>query len=323
MTLRKLAVSLIVLAGALVTLGGCAALLDARASDREAVAEARYPPVGRLLEVDGVGVHVHVQGAGPDLVMLHGASGNLRDYTFALADDLAGRYRVIAFDRPGLGWSEVFDGHEDPRAQARLLRRAAQALGVRRPVVVGHSYGGAVALAWALEAPEDTAALVILAGASHPWEGGLGLTQTLPATALGRWVVVPVVTAFATPRRVDNVLENVFDPQPVPEGYAEHIGAGLSLRRGQLVHNAEQVSTLKDFLQEMAPLYPGLPMPVEIVHGDADRTVGLEIHGRRLEEDVPGARLTVLEGVGHMPQHAAPQTVIDAIDRAAARAGLR
>ena len=323
MTSRTLVLSLISLAAVTVLLGGCAALLDARATDREALAEARYPPSGEMIEVGGTRIHAHVEGSGPDLVMIHGASGNLRDFTFALSGALADEFRVIALDRPGLGWSDTIPDHEDPRAQAAVLRAAAERLGVRDPLVLGHSYGGAVALAWALQAPDDTAGLVILAGASHEWEGSLGITQTLPATALGRWLVVPVVTAFATRARVDSALENVFDPQPVPEGYAEHIGAGLSLRRDVLVRNSEQLSSLKPFLRQMMPEYGTLELPIEIVHGDADRTVGLEIHGRRLAEDAPGAALTVLEGMGHMPQHAAQDAVIEAVRRAAERAGLR
>ena len=313
-----------VLAGSAVALGGCAALVDARASGRERAAEDRYPPVGRLLEVDGRQVHAHVEGSGPDLVLIHGASGNLRDFTFALAGRLAGDYRVIAFDRPGLGWSDPLpeDG-VSPIAQADVLRAAAAQLGVERPIVLGHSYGGAVALAWGLRAPEETAALVILAGASHPWEGPLSFTQTLPATAVGRAMVVPLVTALAGPDSVERSLGNIFRPQPVPEGYAAHIGAGLTLRRDSLVHNAEQISALKPHLAVMAQRYPDLPMPIEILHGTEDRTVGLAIHGERLAGDAPHAALTRLEGVGHMPQHAAPEAVIEAIDRAAARAGLR
>ncbi len=323
MTSRTLVLSLIYLAAATVLLGGCAALLDARATDREALAEARYPPQGEMVEVEGVRIHAHVEGEGPDLVMIHGASGNLRDFTFALSGALAEEFRVIALDRPGLGWSDLIEDHEDPRVQARVLLAAAEALGAQRPLVLGHSYGGAVALAWALQAPEDTAGLVVLGAASHEWEGSLGITQTLPATALGRWVVVPVVTAFATRSRVEGALENVFDPQPVPDGYAEHIGAGLSLRRDTLVRNSEQLSSLKPFLREMQRDYGSLELPIEIVHGDADRTVGLEIHGRRLAEDAPGAELTVLEGVGHMPHHVAQDVVTDAVRRAAERAGLR
>lgn len=324
MTSRRLAISFLLLAGGALALGGCAALLDARASQREARAEARYPAVGRMVEVDGRSVHVHVEGSGPDIVLIHGASGNLRDFTFGLASRLAADYRVIAFDRPGLGWSDPLpDGRVGPVEQADLLRAAAAELDVRRPVVVGHSYGGAVALAWGVRAPEDTAALVILAGASHPWEGPLSLSQTLPSTTLGRLVINPVVAAFAGSDTVNGALRNVFSPQPVPEGYAEHVGAGLTLRRDALRRNAEQVAGLKPQLAAMAPLYPRLPMPVEIVHGTADRTVGLAIHGERLVADVPGAALTRLAGVGHMPHHSNPEAVIDAIHRAAARAGLR
>lgn len=321
---RRLALSLFLLGGGAIALGGCAALVDARASQREAAAEAQYPPVGRLLEIDGLQVHAHVEGSGPDLVLIHGANGNLRDFTFALTERLARDYRVIAFDRPGLGWSDPLpEGNTSPMAQADHLRAAALELGVRRPIVLGHSYGGAVALAWGLRAPGDTSALVILAGASHPWEGPLSFTQTFPATRLGAAAVVPFVTALANADTVENVLEGVFRPDPVPEGYAEHIGAGLALRRDQIVRNARQVSNLKPHVALMAPHYPDLPMPIEILHGTADRTVGIAIHAERLEADAPHATLTRLEGIGHMPQHAAPEAVIEAIDRAATRAGLR
>ena len=83
------------------------------------------------------------------------------------------------------------------------------------------------------------------------------------------------------------------------------------------------MANLKPYLEKMAPLYPGLNQPIEIVHGDADTTVGLDIHSRRMVREVPSARLTVLKDVGHMPHHAAPDQVVAAIDRAAARAGLR
>jgi pimeloyl-ACP methyl ester carboxylesterase len=321
---KPLAASLAILAGAAVGLGGCAAWVDSRASSREAAAEARYPATGRFVEVEGVRVHAHVEGSGPDVVLIHGANGNLRDMTFRLSGELARDFRVIAFDRPGLGWSDPLPGGgASPLQQAALLRAAARELGVRRAVVVGHSYGGAVALAWGLQAPEETAALVVLAGASHPWRGPLSLTQTFPGTALGAATVVPIVTAFATQGQIEGALENVFAPQPVPEGFAEHMGLGLVLRRASIVESSRQVSALKSHLQAMAPRYPLLPMPVEIVHGTADRTVGFDIHGARLAADVPGAGMTRLEGVGHMPHHTNLDETLAAIRRAAERAGLR
>jgi pimeloyl-ACP methyl ester carboxylesterase len=73
----------------------------------------------------------------------------------------------------------------------------------------------------------------------------------------------------------------------------------------------------------MAPLYPGLALPVEILHGEEDAVVGAALHAEPLAQLIPGARLTLLPGIGHMPHHADPQAVVAAVGRAAARAGLR
>ena len=71
----------------------------------------------------------------------------------------------------------------------------------------------------------------------------------------------------------------------------------------------------------MVPDYPALGMPIEAVHGDVDTTVGLHIHARKLERDAQPSNLSVLPGIGHMPHHTAPEAVLAAIDRAAARVG--
>ena len=82
------------------SLGGCAALLDNQVERRAEAAERRFPPTGQLLEVNGLTVHADIRGQGPDLVLLHGASGSSRDFTFDLVGRLQDRYRVITFDRP-------------------------------------------------------------------------------------------------------------------------------------------------------------------------------------------------------------------------------
>ena len=73
----------------------------------------------------------------------------------------------------------------------------------------------------------------------------------------------------------------------------------------------------------MSAQYGEINVPVELVHGDADAIVPVSIHSARIPDLIKGANLTVLPGIGHMPQHAAPQAVIDAIDRVAARSDLR
>ena len=299
---------------------GCGVIADGRATARERQAEAAFPPTGRLVTVDGRQVHADVRGSGPDVVLIHGASGNTRDFTFALADVLAREFRVISLDRPGLGWSDSAgpDG-VSPLVQADILRAAALHLGVRRPVVVGHSYGGSVAMAWALRDPAGTGAVVSLAGATMPWPGGLGPWYAITSSDIGGATVVPLVAAFAPMSRAERAIESIFAPDPVPAGYAAYIGAGLTLRRDTLRVNAQQVNGLKPHLTWMAERYPQLNVPVEILHGTADTIVPAAVHAQPMAALLPDARLSLLDGIGHMPHHARPDQVIAAIRRAAAR----
>jgi len=307
---------------------GLATLLRARAHDGRATRD--FPPEGQILEIDGVPVHALQMGQGPDLVFIHGASGNIRDVTHSLMPRLATRYRVTALDRPGLGHTGRLPGHgglfdpaaESPAEQARLLQDAAARLGVQRPVVIGQSYGGAVALAWALGRPDTIAGLVSLAGVAMPWPGKLGLRTRIIGTRAGGALLPPVLAAWLPDRVVARAIEDIFAPQAPPPGYMDHIGAPLILRAAAFRANGRQVNSLRPHVVAMAPHYPALRLPIEIVHGDADTTVPLEIHSEPLSRLVPGARLTVLPGIGHMPHHAAPEAVEAAIDRAVTRAGL-
>lgn len=306
------------------------AAIQLTAGFREMLAESRFPPDGEILDVDGVEVHAEVAGEGPDLILIHGASGNTRDFTLSLVEALQDRYRVIVFDRPGLGWTERPDRYsgawttvgESPHIQAELLHKAAAQLGVDSPLILGHSYGGAVAMAWALDYP-DTAGIIMVSAASHPWPGDLHWQYPVSASPTGGALFVPLVTAFTPTFVVDSVLETLFEPQAVPEGYRQHVAIGLTLRRSSQRANARQVNSLRPHLVDMSADYPRLTLPIEIVHGDADTIVPLSVHSEPLAERVESAHLTVLEGVGHMPHHVAQDAVIDAIDRAATRAGLR
>lgn len=304
--------------------------VDRRADLREAGIEARYPAVGRTFTVAGRDVHLTVRGAGPDLVLIHGAGGSNREFDFDFANRLAERYRVFAVDRPGFGWSErlrddltgVFTtAAESPLEQARTLAEAVRLAGAERPLVLGHSYGGAVAMAWALEQP--AAGIVILSGATMPWPGGVDWTYRLLGSLPGGAALPPIVSAFIPRSYVEQVLEAVFAPQPVPEGYLKQAGVMMATRIATLRANARQVNTLRPHVVEMSARYGEIALPVEILHGTADKTVYKEVHAEPLAALLPNAALTILDGVGHMPHHAAPQAVIDAIDRAATRAGLR
>lgn len=307
------------------------AVVQWRGSLRAQSGAANHPPQGRIVDIDGVPVHVWIAGTGPDLVLIHGASGNLRDFTFDLAGRLTDRYRVIAFDRPGLGWTGLPAAYDTswsakgmpPGAQAALLQKAADAVGVTNPIVLGHSYGGAVALAWGLARPDETAALVLLSSVSNPWPGTLGALYQITGSALGGALVVPLISAFTPQSVVETSVREIFAPQSAPDGYAGFIGADLILRPRSFRANARQVNSLRPHIVAMSQEYARLKMPVEVLHGTADTIVPLSIHAQPLARKLPDAVLTQLEGIGHMPQHAVPAEVVEAIDRAASRAGLR
>lgn len=294
-----------------------------RARLHEARAEAAFPPQGQFVQVNGHRVHALTMGAGPDLVLIHGASGNIRDMTHSLAPRLAKRYRVTVFDRPGLGYTDrINTTGATIRQQAELLSAAARQIGVEAPIVMGHSYGGAVALAWAVHDPQYIAALVPLSSPSHPWTSPLSTYyKALSHPILGP-LIIPFLTAFVHDDRVKREVASIFEPNAVPDGYINHIGAGLTLRCDTLRANALQRANLLAEIQALHPLYDRIQVPVEIVHGTSDTIVGLSIHADPLQASVPTADLTRLTGIGHMPHHVTQDAVVAAIDQAAHRAGL-
>ena len=274
---------------------------------------------GGFVMVEGIPIHFRRMGGGRPITLVHGSSGNLNDMTFRLAPALARNHEVFAFDRPGHGLSGTPGrGGTSLRVQAALMRRALAQLGVERTLLVGHSYGGSVALAWALDAPGSVEGLALLAAPSQVWPGGLGWTTDLLANPLAGPVVAGAAPHLVTRGFADQALAAVFAPQPVPPDYLAHLDLGLVLR--SLRENALQLSALKDEIRPMVPRYPALPMPVEILHGDADQTVPIAIHSIPLSGQIPGARLTPLPGIGHMIHQVVPDTVTAAVARLAVSA---
>lgn len=296
-------------------LGGAALASMARGAD----AAASHPPLGAFVEAEGLRIHHIDRGAGQPVVLIHGASGNLRDFAFSLVDRLVARgLRVIAFDRPGHGYSDrpALRGW-DPAVQARALRGAAEALGVENPVVLGHSWGGAVAMAWAVQAPRETRGVLSLAGATHPWGEGVGMLYTLAASPLFSGVTRRAARLMIDVDDPQAVVGRVFRPNRAPDGYADFIGVDLALRPDTFRHNAEDLTHLDALLAEQAPRYAGLPTPVEAIHGEADTTVWASVHAEPLVRQVARGRLTLLPGVGHMPHHVAEDAVVAGVARLA------
>jgi pimeloyl-ACP methyl ester carboxylesterase len=299
--------------GATATLAACSAPVPFDESE----IRDEYPPVGKFVEALGLRVHYWERGEGQPVVLVHGASGNLRDWTFDVAPMLAARYQVIVFDRPGFGYSDrpLVDGW-DPAVQARILQAATEKIGAEKPIVVGHSWGGALALAWGLDNPRKTLGVVPVSGVSIPYGG---MATILGAIGLDGVIVEAYSQHLLSRAReggIRDFVARVFRPQKIPEGYIEHVGAPLALREKTLRANAEDLQNINIALRRMEPRYPSLSVPLEIVHGQAD-FIDWDDHAEPLAGLVPHARLNLLPGVGHMAHHAAPHELARAIERIA------
>lgn len=278
--------------------------------------EAAYPPVGKFITVDGVKLHYVDQGTGPAVVLIHGANSNLLDWTFALTDKLSPTYRAIAFDRPGHGYSgRIPHDGANPEVQAKLLSRAAYMLGANKAIIVGHSYGGSLAAAWALNDPDQVAGVAMLAGAAYPWGGDGVWMYGLGANPSYSEIISTFARSYVDKDRRRQFLEEVYHPNtPIP-GYIEHIGIDLALRPDQFRWNAEDIANLNGHLERMSPRYKELKPRFEIIHGQQDPTVLASIHAVPLWYAAPDAGLSLLPDVGHMVHQVEQGRVIGAIDQ--------
>jgi pimeloyl-ACP methyl ester carboxylesterase len=288
--------------------------------------EAAHPPAGQFVEVEGVRLHVAeaglvrgAPGAEPAVVLIHGASGNMEDMRLALGERLAASHRVILIDRPGHGWSSrpADDSYASPARQAELVAKALEQLGVRRAILVGHSWGGALATAYALAFPDRTAGLVLLSAVTHPWPANPGWYNNLVSLpGIGplflRTLVYPLSFFLA-----ERVSRSVFEPQRVPDDYLRRAAIPLVLRPKTFFANARDLALLRSFIVTQVPRYAGLRSPTIIMTGDRDTMVSPDINARALAAVLPRAKLVFLKGVGHMPHHAAPDAVAAAVDELA------
>lgn len=307
----------------LAVLTGCGTL-------HRTIAERNYPPTGRYLNITTAqGEHrMHIveggQPDGPPVVLIHGLFANTYDYTLTDFWQTAGkRYRLIAIDRPGKGYSKRPNRLRMTISnEAEVIQEALLQLGVEQAVIVGHSSGAAVTLAHATAFGESAQArgYITLAPSVRVDEGDLNLAGLMVVGAIRTldlpiWgeimteTVVPTVAWVAMP----SVLERVFSPQAVPEVFADMNGQ-LSIRPTNFRNDMRDVLTLPQGMREIMPQLETLSSRVVILAGDQDQLANYENHAVWLDQLLPDSDLVKLHNVGHMVHVAAPELVIAAID---------
>jgi pimeloyl-ACP methyl ester carboxylesterase len=279
-----------------------------------AMVERRYPPLGAFIEVDGVRLHYLMAGEGPAMVLLHGANSNLRDFSSSILPQLAKRYRVIAFDRPGLGYSQRPRGDwPTPARTAQLMLDAAAKLGAEQPLLVGHSWAGSIVMAALVEMPERIAGGALIGGVAGHWAGPVDWTYELGGIpVLGRLFAHTLVYPAGI-FVLEGAVRGVLAPNPVPQDYVHKIGAPLALRPHNFLHNVQDMNHLSEYLQSLSARYDRISKPLLLIHGDRDELVPFWNHGRRLLPVVPDVTAVKLPDTGHAPHHSNPGAVIGAL----------
>lgn len=258
-------------------------------------------------------LHAEVLGAGgTPLVLLHGFGAHA--YTWRhWAPDLARDHRVVLVDLKGFGAApKPLDHAYSPLDQAELVLRLMRGRNLEGATLVGHSYGGAVALVLAVllseKDPQRLARMILLAGAGYPQRlprymrlaslpaVGRAMLRLVPSRRLAR---AALRSAYGDPTRITTrQIEAYAEPLRTPEG--RH--GVIETARG--IGGADAAS--------WTSRYPEIGVPTLLLWGDRDPIVPLEI-GRRLEGTLPDARLVILEDCGHVPQEEKPRESLEVV----------
>ncbi|MCJ2058336.1 alpha/beta hydrolase [Methylobacterium sp. J-048] len=252
-------------------------------------------------------------GSGPDLVAIHGTLMCLEDQWLGPVPALAEHFRVIAVDRPGHGFSVRPRGRgADVWDQAACIRDAVRQLGLERPVILGHSFGGAVALAYGMLYPDEIAGIVSLAPVCFPelrLEHLLFGPRALPLSGdLLTWIL----HASSDPALLPLLWNAMFLPQAMPAHFRQDFPFALAGRAAQITAEGEDAGSLWPALTRSALRYPNLRVPTRILCGGADIVVNSYLHGVLAARMIPGATLAMLPGAGHMFPHFHADAVVRA-----------
>ena len=263
--------------------------------------------------VDVDGVRVHYQEAGdvkaPAMVLIHGfASSTLVWSKVFLALANCG-YRVIALDMLGYGYSaKPRNGEYTIDGQAKLLMRLLDALGIPRAIVVGSSYGGAVAATCALDYPERVEKLILVGAVNNNRPLEFALMRLFGSPVFGD-VVSPLLIGSRRllRRRMKRVYDQhswVLDERRVD---ARHLPLRAASTHRAIIRtvrgwDAERISRDAHLISQ----------PTLLLWGETDREIPLA-DGERLHAEIPGSRLIVFLSCGHLPHEEYPEAFTNVV----------
>ena len=280
-----------------------------------------FPPEGKFLDVGADRVHYTDRGAGPAIVFVHGLCGNLRNFAYLDMERLARSHRVIVIDRPGAGRSvRGADSPANIYAQARMVAQCIEKLGLDKPVLVGHSLGGAISLAVGLNYPHVVRRLALIAPLTHAESappgafGGLVLPSPLVRRLVSWTLAIPL--SIINSRKA---IAAVFAPETMPRDFPFKGGGLLGLRPHVFYAASSDLVSAPEDLPDMERRYASMTVPVDVLYGRGDRILNVKRQGEALKQKLDRVNLRIIDG-GHMLPVTQPALTTDWVLAVAAAA---
>jgi pimeloyl-ACP methyl ester carboxylesterase len=268
---------------------------------------------GQSLDDTDTKLNSFSSGSGKPVVFIHGSYGSLQDFKMSVFNEVSKTYKAVAIDMPGHGKSGQRNTVMTLEDHADTLHSFLAGSGIKKPLLVGHSWGGAAAIAYALKYPDKVSGLVLLSAYTAPYESLDLIYRVTTTPVIGDLFVLLAVQSIGRIRNPASFLEKAFYPDNVPDDYAK-MAVSLAIKPSAFKSNAEDVKSLGPSLEKMRSRYPEIKVPVIIVTGDMDKIAPAERHAYPLHETIPHSKLILLPKTGHQPAFTKPHEVMKAID---------
>ena len=267
--------------------------------------DAALPAMGQWVDVAGGRIHYVEMGpedaAGPPIVMIHGIMAQLRHFSYGFAERMAKDHRVILLDRPGWGHSTFSGKRPVIGVQADMIAEALSKLGIEKPLVVGHSMGGAVSLALAIRHPAAARGLALIAPLTQPIDKIVDTFASLLVPARLAPIIAWTLSLPVGIKTGSTKAAQAFSPDPVPSDFGLKGGGMLALKPASFQSGVFEIASGPAEMTAQAARYGEIAIPVAILYGNGDYLLEPDLHGDKTAAAIPGAVLTRIEG-GHMLQ---------------------
>lgn len=266
-----------------------------------------FSEYSKFADVGGVKIHYQEKGAGEPIVLIHGYTSS----TYAwkdLFEPLSQKYRVIALDLKGFGFSEKPDGDYSRRAQGEIVFGLLEQLKIERAWLAGNSMGGETALNVALYHPEKVRGLILIdsAGVKIPGKETLA-PWYLQTPLLGQVLTALSLTSDSLVR--EGLKKSTFDDAQISDEKVAYFHQFLKTRNGQ---NAAREARLQSALYPLENELGKIDAPTLIIWGKEDEIIPLEA-GKVMNERVKNSKFVTFENCGHLPQEEMPAKVLSEI----------